>query len=93
MYKKQKLLYIFPLIQHTIVVCISNISPMAVGCFICVNINLVIVLIAINSFVIIGGILLKMLVLGINEIGKLTAISLKENTLQKLWNLASVDHL
>ena len=65
----QKLLYTVPLIQHTIVVCISNISPMAVGCFICVNINLVIVLIDINTFVIIGGILFKMLVLGINEIG------------------------
>jgi hypothetical protein len=52
-------------VKHTIVVCISSISPMAMGCFICVNINLVIV---INSFVISGGILFfKMLVLGINE--------------------------
>jgi hypothetical protein len=40
MYENQKLLV--PLIKHTIVVCISSISPMAVGCFICVNINLVI---------------------------------------------------
>jgi len=40
---------------------------MAMGCFICVNINLVIVLIDINSFVMSGGILFKMLVLGINE--------------------------
>jgi len=49
------------------IVCISSISPMAIGCFICVNISLVIVLVDINSFVISGGILLKMLVLGINE--------------------------
>ena len=35
--------------------------------FICVNINLVIVLIDINSFVMSGSILFKMLVLGINE--------------------------
>ena len=35
-------------------------------CFICLNINLVIVLIDINSFVISGGILFKMSVLGIN---------------------------
>jgi len=40
---------------------------MAMGCFICVNINLVTVLIDINSFVMSGGILFKMLVLGINE--------------------------
>jgi len=57
MYENQKLLYIVPLIKHT----------MAIGCFICVNINLVIVLIDINSFVMSGGILFKMLVLGINE--------------------------
>jgi hypothetical protein len=29
MYENQKLLYIVPLIKHTIVVCISSISPMA----------------------------------------------------------------
>jgi hypothetical protein len=40
---------------------------MANGCFICVNINVVIVLIDISSFVMSGGILCKMLVLGINE--------------------------
>ena len=45
----------------------SDHSPMAMGCFICVNINLVNVLIDINSFVKSGGILFKMLVLGINE--------------------------
>jgi len=49
------------------IVCISSISPMAMGCFICVNINLVTVLIDINSFVMSGGILFKILVLGINE--------------------------
>ena len=38
-----------PLMIHTIVVWISNISPMAIGCFICVNISLVIVLTDINS--------------------------------------------
>jgi len=41
---------------------------MAIGCIICVNINLVIVLIDIINFVMSGGILFKMLVLGINEI-------------------------
>lgn len=66
-YENQKLLYIVPLIRHTMIVCISSINPMAMGCFICVNINLVIVLIDINSFVMSGGILFKMLVLGINE--------------------------
>jgi len=60
--------YIVPPIKHTIVVCISSISPMAMEGFICVNINLAIVLIDINSFVISGGILFKMLVLGINEL-------------------------
>jgi len=67
MYENQKLLYIVHLIKHTMLVCISSISPMAIGCFICVNISLVIVLMDINSFVISGGILFKMLVLGINE--------------------------
>jgi hypothetical protein len=41
---------------------------MAMGCFICVNINLVIVLIDISNFVISGGILFKILVLVINEV-------------------------
>jgi hypothetical protein len=67
MYENQNLLYIVPLIMHTIVVCISNISPIAIGCFICVNIRLVIVLIDISSFIMSGGILFKMLVLGTNE--------------------------
>jgi len=49
------------------IVCISSIIPMDMGCFICANINLFIVLIDINSFVISGGFLFKMLVLGINE--------------------------
>jgi hypothetical protein len=67
MYENQKLLYIVPLIKHTNVVWISSISPMARGCFICVNISLVSVLMDISNFVISGGILFKMLVLGINE--------------------------
>jgi hypothetical protein len=49
------------------VVWISNISPMARGCFICVNISLVNVHIDTSNFVISGGILYKMFVLGINE--------------------------
>lgn len=67
MYENQKLLYIVPLIKQIIIVCISSIRPIAIGCFICVNINLVIVLIDINSFVMSGGILFKILILGINE--------------------------
>lgn len=66
-YENQKLLYIVPLIRHTIVVCISSISPIARGCFICVNISLVKVLIDMSNFVISGGILFKILVLGTNE--------------------------
>ena len=57
MYENQNLLYIIPLMRHTNVVRISSVSPMAIGCFICVNINLVIVLIDISYFVISGGIL------------------------------------
>lgn len=57
MYENQNLLYIVPLIRHTIVVWINNIRPMARGCFICVNISLVIVLIDISNFVMSGGIL------------------------------------
>ena len=45
MYEKENLQYIIPLMGHTIVACISTISPMAIGCFICVNNNLVIVII------------------------------------------------
>jgi hypothetical protein len=67
MYENQNLLYIVPLMMHTIVVCISSINPMARGCFICVNISIVIVLIDISNFVMSGGILYKILVLGINE--------------------------
>jgi hypothetical protein len=59
MYENQNLLYIVPLMTYTIVVCISNINPMAKGCFICVNISLVIVLIDISSFVVSEGILFK----------------------------------
>jgi hypothetical protein len=59
MYENQSLLYIVPLTIHTIVVCISNINPMAKGCFICVNINLVIALIDISSFVMSGVFYLK----------------------------------
>jgi len=40
---------------------------MAIGCFICVDINLVVVLIDISNFVMSEGILFKMLVLRINE--------------------------
>jgi hypothetical protein len=53
--------------RHTTAVCINSISPMAMGCFICVNINLVIVLVDISNFVMSGGILFKTSVLGINE--------------------------
>jgi hypothetical protein len=66
-YENQNLLYIVPLIRHIIVVCVSSMNPIAIGCFVCVDINLVIVLIDISSFVMLGGILFKMLVLGINE--------------------------
>ena len=68
MYENQNLLYIIPLIRHIIVVWISSISPMASGCFICVNVILVIILVDMSVFIIMsGGILFKMLVLGINE--------------------------
>jgi len=36
MYENQNLLYIFVLMKHSIVVCINSISPIAIGCFICV---------------------------------------------------------
>ena len=55
MYENQNLLHIFPLMGHTVVVCISSISPMAIGYFICVNISLVIVLIDIRIFTMSGG--------------------------------------
>ena len=63
-YKNQNHLYIVPTMRHTIVVCISSVSPVTVGCFICVNINLVIVFTEISN-VMSAGILFKMLVLGI----------------------------
>ena len=66
-YENQNLLYIVPLIRHTIVVCVNSISPIVKGCFICVNINIFIVLNDINNFVMSGGILSKMLILGMNE--------------------------
>jgi len=47
--------------RYSIIVCISSISHMARGCFICVNINLVIVLIDTSNFVMSGGILFKIL--------------------------------
>jgi hypothetical protein len=65
-YENQNLLSIVPLIKHTNAVCISSINPMATGCFSYVDINLLIVLIDISSFVISGGILFKILVLGFN---------------------------
>ena len=77
MYENRNVLHIVPLMRHTIVVCISSINPMAIGCFVCVNINLVIVIIDKINFVMSGGgsILFKMLVLGINEM--VFAFSLK----------------
>jgi archaellum component FlaF (FlaF/FlaG flagellin family) len=44
MHENQNLLYIIPLMRHTTVVCIISVSPMVMRCYICVNINLVIVL-------------------------------------------------
>jgi hypothetical protein len=35
-YENQNLLYIFALIKQTIVVCISSVNPLAIGCFVCV---------------------------------------------------------
>lgn len=46
--------------MHTVVVLVSNISRMDSGCFICVNISLVI-LVDISSFAMSGGILFKIL--------------------------------
>jgi len=67
MYENQNLLYIVPLIKHTIVVCVRSMIPIARGCFMCVNINPVIVLSDISNFVMSRGILFKILILGINE--------------------------
>jgi len=67
MHKNQNFLYIVLLMRYTIVVCVRSISPMAIGCFIGVNSSLVIVIIDKRNVVMSGGILFKMLVLGINE--------------------------
>jgi len=40
---------------------------MTIGCFSCVNINLIIVLTDISNFIMSGGILFKILILGIIE--------------------------
>ena len=61
MYENQNLPYIVPLIRHSIVVCIISISRKAIGCFICVNIILVIVLTDTSNFVLSRGILFKIL--------------------------------
>jgi hypothetical protein len=61
MYENQNLMYIVPMIIHTILVCISSIIPIAKGCFVWVNISLVIFLIDISNFVISEGILYKIL--------------------------------
>jgi hypothetical protein len=66
MYENQNLLYI-PLTRHTSMVWMISIIPLASGCFICVNVILVCILADIRIFVTSGGILLKMLILGINE--------------------------
>ena len=39
MYENQNLLYIVPPMRLTVVVWISSINPIVIGCFICVNIN------------------------------------------------------
>jgi hypothetical protein len=62
-YENQYLLYIVPLVRRTVVVCIISISTIAKGCFICVNINLFIVLNDISNFMS-GDILFKMLIFG-----------------------------
>ena len=41
-YENQTLLYIIPLIRHIIVVCVRYIIRMAGGCFICINVNILI---------------------------------------------------
>jgi len=53
--------------KSAIVVSINSISPMASGCFIFVNISLVIVLTDLSSSVMSRGIVFKMLLLGVNE--------------------------
>ena len=50
-YENQIPLFIFPLMRLGIIVCINSIIPMAIGCFVRVNIVLVIVLTAISKSV------------------------------------------
>jgi hypothetical protein len=50
MYENKNILYIVPLMKHTVVVCVSSINPMAIGCFIYANINRIIVLVDISMF-------------------------------------------
>jgi len=50
-YENQYLLYIVPLMRHTNVVCVNSIDHKAIGSFVSVNINVVIVHININNFV------------------------------------------
>lgn len=66
MYENQKFFDIIPLIIDISIVWINNINPIARGCFICVNIKLIIMLILI-IIIISGVILLKILILGIKE--------------------------
>jgi hypothetical protein len=51
MYENQNLLNIVPLIKHIKVVWVSRISPIAIGCFVCVNSMLIVILIVINCFI------------------------------------------
>ena len=48
---------------------------MASGCFVCVNVSLVIVLVDISNFVMSGGILFKILILGVNKCNVLSSDS------------------
>ena len=50
MYENQNFLYIVHLMRHTIDVCNNSINPMAIGCLMCVNISLVIILVDISIF-------------------------------------------
>ena len=52
---------------YIIVVCVSRIIPMASGFVICVNVNLANILVDTSVFIMSGGILYKMLILGIDE--------------------------
>jgi hypothetical protein len=61
-YWNQNILFISPLIRHVIIICISNIIPIAKGCFICVNIIL-----NINNFLISGSSLIKIPALEVGD--------------------------